>query len=478
MGTRQACFWRCAWLANLVVSILIAEVSYASDWPRFRGPNGSGVSADTAPLPTSWSPSRNLKWKVKLPGPGSSSPIVVGQKIFVTCWTGYGVDKAERGGDQKNLKRHLICLDRATGDLIWDKAVEAALPEDNYHGMITEHGYATHTPVSDGERVYVFFGKTGALAFDMAGNQLWRTQLGTGSDRMGRGSGSSPILLDNLLIVTAAAESESIYALDKITGKQVWRSEAEGYQATWGTPVLVNVDADRTDIVIAVPYEIWALDPTSGKLSWFCESLNARSFCSSLVADGKVVYAIGEQGSGSIAVSAGGKSDVTASNVLWKGRDSNRISTPVIADGKLYSINNGVITCNEAKTNHRLYQARLAAGGPAVESADEPPARPPRGGGPGGPGGPGGGRGGGRGGMGGQDYASPVVGDGKLYFVTRSGECHVVQLGDKFEKLSSNRVTDDTEEFNATPAISDGAIFIRSTANLYCVAEEGKVTDK
>jgi len=132
-----------------------------------------------------------MKWKVALPGPGSSSPIVVGDRIFVTCWSGYGVDRGNPG-DQKALRLHLICLDRNTGKTIWDKAVEPTLPEDNYGGMFAEHGYASHTPVSDGERVYVYFGKSGALAFDMDGNQLWQTKIGTESDPRGWGSASRP----------------------------------------------------------------------------------------------------------------------------------------------------------------------------------------------------------------------------------------------------------------------------------------------
>ena len=132
----------------------------AGDWPRFLGPDGSGISRDQQPLPVKWSETENLKWKFKMPGPGSSSPIVVGKRVFVTCWSGYGVDR-DNPGDEKDLRRHLICLDRDTGNVLWDQSVEAVLPEDPYSGMFTEHGYASHTPVSDGQRIYVFFGKTG-----------------------------------------------------------------------------------------------------------------------------------------------------------------------------------------------------------------------------------------------------------------------------------------------------------------------------
>lgn len=429
------------------------------DWSRFRGPNGAGVVSGAGPTPVTWSPTENIQWKIELPGPGSSSPIIVGDKVFVTSWSGYGAERGGRGGKQDDLKRHLTCLDRRTGATIWDKSVAAYLPEDNYGGMFAENGYATHTPVSDGERIYVFFGKTGALAFDMKGNQLWQTPLGTGSDRMGWGSASSPILYKNLVIVTAAAESQTLYALDKATGKEVWRSKAEGFDSTWGTPVLVEVDENRTDLVIAVPYDIWGFNPDTGKLKWYCEALNTRSFCSSVVADGKIVYAMGDQGSGSIAVKVGGIDNVTKTHVLWTGRDTNRIGTPVVADGRIYFVSNRVASCLDAKTGSRIFQGRLGGTSTAAAPEDGEPRRRPGGGG-------------GRGGRGGQDYSSPVAADGKLYFVTRNGETHVLKLGDKFEQLATNRVTEDTEDFSASPAISNGAIFLRSSRHLYCVAEK------
>ena len=136
-------------LSSVILTNIGISSALGADWARFRGPNGSGVSSDTQPLPTTWSATKNLKWKVELPGPGSSSPIVVGERVYVTCWSGYGTDRGNPG-DQKQLRRHLVCLDRNTGGTIWSKAVEPTLPEDEYRGMFAEHGYASHTPVSDG----------------------------------------------------------------------------------------------------------------------------------------------------------------------------------------------------------------------------------------------------------------------------------------------------------------------------------------
>lgn len=455
---------------------MLAGISPAGDWNRFRGPNGSGVSEDSTPTPTTWSATKNLKWKIELPGPGHSSPIIVGNKIFVTSWSGYGTDRGGRGGDQKDLKRHLTCLDRQTGQTIWDKTVDPYLPEDNFGGMFAEHGYTTHTPASDGERVYVFFGKSGALAFDMDGKKLWQTSVGTDSNQMNWGSSSSPILYKNLVIIPACMESQSLYALDKTTGKEVWKVPAEAFGSTWGTPVLAEVEG-KTDLVIGVPDEIWGFNPDTGKLRWYCEALKLRTFCSSVVTDGQVIYAMGDQGSGSIAIKAGGKNDVTKSNVLWTGRDNNRIGTPVIADGRLYYVANRVATCTDAKTGERLYQGRLGGGTEPIPQDDAGDRRPP-GGAPGGPGGFNGrgGRGGlgGGGGRGSQDYSSPVAADGKLYYIARNGEAHVLKLGDKFEQLATNRVTEDSEDFSASPSISNGEIFLRSSKHLFCIAEGEK----
>jgi len=188
-------------LLGLAVFSQYTSPAFAGDWARFRGPEGSGISPDTQPLPVKWSEAENMRWKRKLPGPGSSSPIVVGRRVFVTCWTGYGTDR-DNVGEQKDLRRHLICFDRGTGNVLWDRSVEPVLPEDPYSGMFTQHGYASHTPVSDGQQVYVFFGKTGVLAFDMEGKKLWQTSVGTGSGSNGWGTASSPILYKNLVIVT------------------------------------------------------------------------------------------------------------------------------------------------------------------------------------------------------------------------------------------------------------------------------------
>ncbi|HUY93354.1 MAG TPA: PQQ-binding-like beta-propeller repeat protein [Pirellulales bacterium] len=441
----------------------------AGDWSRFRGPNGAGVGADGAAAPLEWSDTKNLKWKAALPGPGLSSPIVVGDRVFVTCWSGYG-DSRNQEATEQDLKRHLLCLDRQTGKTLWSKTIDPVLPEEPFRGMNVENGYASQTPVSDGERVFVFFGKTGVLAFDMNGNQLWQTSVGTDFDPMGRGTAGSPILYKNLVIVPASIESHSLVALDKQTGKVAWQKEADGFGATWSTPILVDVAEGRQELVMSVPYEIWGFDPDTGKLLWYCESTDSESVCSSAVAHDGVVYVIEGRGGGSIAVRAGGQGDVTKTHVLWTGRQRGRIGTPLYYDGRLYSVGGGIAVCLDAATGKEVYQARVkrssasSADGARPETAQRE--GPPRGrGGFGGFGGFGGG-------MGGQDYASPVVAGGMLYYVTRSGETIVTGLSDKFEQLASNRFASDAGDFSATPAIADGELLLRSSTHLYCVSAE------
>ena len=436
----------------------------ASDWDRFRGPNGTGISPDPDPLPTTFSETENLQWKVALPGGGVSCPIVVGDKVFVTCYSGYGLDSRDPG-EIENLKRHLVCLDRATGKTLWEKTVAAVLPEDPYRGAgVPEHGYASHTPTSDGKNVYVFFGKSGVFAYDMDGNQLWQTSVGKESDDREWGSSSSPIVTGEVVVVVAGPESRAIVGLDKATGKELWRADSDGLGNVWGTPALAKIDETRTDVVIGAPNEIWGLNPASGKLKWYCEAMATDQFNSSVVVADSKIYAVEGRGGGSIAIKTGGKGDITKTDVVWSGRDSNRFSTPLLYEGRMYLISGSVARCVNATNDEEIFQARMQ-GGEAAPGNDAPGGQPPReqGGGFGGFGGFGGGRGG-------SDYSSPVLGDGKIYYVTRGGDIHVIKPTDKFEKLATNRVTADSEDFSASPAISSGQIFFRSNKHLYCVS--------
>jgi outer membrane protein assembly factor BamB len=513
-------FLNCLFCLPLLAGI--ANLANASDWLRFRGPDGSGIAPDKLPVPTKFSPTENLKWKCELPGSGVSCPIVVGDKVFVTTYSGYGELQGPMG-KMEDLKRHLVCVNRADGKILWTKTVAAYLPEDEFQGAgVPQHGYASHTPVSDGKNVYCYFGKSGVYAYDLDGNELWHAESGHGSDDPKWGSSSSPIEFGNLVIVTASAESRALVAYDKATGKEVWREQNDGLNGVWGTPVLAKGKDGQTDLVLAVPNEVWGLNPETGKLRWFVNfgaagggpppgppgggsgGRNAppQYNSSAVVADGLVFALEGRAGKG--AIKLGGADDVTKSHVAWQANANARFGTPLVYEGKVYLISGGVMNVLDAKSGERVYQKRLdgseaPAGGPGGgpggpggggrapggrppgggPGAGGPPGGPPGGpgGGPGGPGGPGGGQrgsGGGRGGFGSLDYSSPVLADGKIYFVTRGGDIHVLKPGDKFESLAVNRVTPEKEDFSATPAVCNGELLIRSNKALYCVAETKK----
>lgn len=449
-----------------IVCILHLSLNVQADWNRFRGPNGTGIAEGAAPV--SWSPKENIKWKTPLPGSGVSSPIVVGEKIFITAYTGYGESRDNRGS-MEELARHLLCIDVESGAVLWQKDIPNEIPEDAYSGAgIPAHGYASHTPTSDGEHVFAFFGKTGVIAYDMDGNEAWRASVGTDSDPRRWGSASSPILHEDVLVVTAGPESRAVIGLDKKTGKELWRADADGFGNVWGTPAVVK-SGETTDIVIGAPYEIWALNPETGKLRWWCEAMDSDSFNSSVVVSGDTVYAVEGRSGGSIALKAGGKDDITKTNTLWSGRDRARFGSPVVYQDRLYYVSGGAAYCLDAKTGEEVFRGRLRASDVAVEPQERQGDEPRRG-----PGG--GGQRGGRGGPGGRggsaDYASPVVADGHVYFINGGGEIFVFKAGtEELKQVAANRVTAASETFAATPAISGGKIFIRSNKHLYCVGE-------
>jgi len=434
-------------LIAIVVTITALSTSYSSadDWNRFRGPNGSGIAANNHSTPLHWNPHENVRWSVALPGPGNSSPIVVGHRVWVTCWSGYGLDRQEPG-DQQNLKRHLLCFDRTNGNMLWSQVVDPYLPEDKYEGMFTEHGYASHTPVSDGKRVFAFFGKTGVVAFDVEGNKLWHTSLGTRSGASGWGTASSPILYKNFVIVPATAESHSLVALDQQTGSEVWRHKAEGYHSTWSTPILVDAPNGRQVLVVVVPQEIWGIDPDTGKLLWYCRGPQSETACASAIASDGIVYAIGGRNAGSTAVRVGGTGDVSDSHILWTGDHSISIGTPLLHKGLIYWFSRGVAYCIDASNGETVYRERLSTDIASSSSAGKA-----------------------REALRGRSYVSPVAADGKLYFLASSGYTFVQELGRQFKQLALNPLGKKEEEFQGTPAISNGELFIRSSRKLYCI---------
>ena len=215
-----------------------------NDWPQFRGPGGQGISHEGG-LPTEWTSQSNIRWKTQLPGAGTSSPIFFGDLIYLTCYRGFGVP-GEPSGNMSDLALTLVCLNRSDGSIRWQKEITPSLPEQQT--IRDEHGYASSTPVADDNHVYIFLGKTGVFAFDHNGNQQWHKTVG--SKLSGWGSAASPILHGDNLIVNASVESESLYALNRQTGEQVW--QANGIKEAWNTPVLMPQADGSTELIVPI----------------------------------------------------------------------------------------------------------------------------------------------------------------------------------------------------------------------------------
>jgi|GEM_PF-264643 len=421
--------------ANVVAETAKVAMLGSESWTRFRGPNGTGVSSDSGVV-TEWSDSKNIKWKTPLPGAGSSSPIVTDRFVFVTAYSGYGA-RADQGSIDQ-LKRNLSCIDRSNGKILWTKSIEAVQPEDAYRGMgVPEHGYATNTPVTDGKSVYAFFGKSGVVAYDMDGNELWKTSVGTESGNRGWGTAASLVLYKNLVIVNAAEESQSIRAIDNATGNEVWKATASALELAYGTPVIARVDDQRDELVIAVPGEVWGVNPDTGKLAWYAETTLTGNLSPSVILDGDIIYVFGGyRSSGSMAIRIGGTGDVTKTHVVWTSRNSSYVSTPVLYQGNLYWIDDrGTYYCVSAKTGELLHRSRVTG----IQSRDRPV------------------------------YASPIAVHDVLYFQTRHDGVFVTSSKPELDVLHQNRFESDSSMFNATPAVSGGELFLRSDTYLYCL---------
>jgi outer membrane protein assembly factor BamB len=405
----------------------------AADWSRFRGPGGLGLS-DATGLPTTWSPTENIAWKTELPGPGSSSPVVAGDRIFLTCYSGYALE-VENPGEIDKLTRHVVALDRKSGKPLWQKTYVNEKKESEYSGgNNTWHGYATSTPVVDGENLYVFFGASGVYCLSQAdGGEKWHVDVG--SQTHGWGSGNSLVLSDDLLIVNAAIESGRLLALNKNTGKEVW--SVDGMKGGRNTPNLVKTKDGAVELVVSLPGtpegKLLGLDPKTGKELWNCKAIpDAGYVCPSVVAHDGVVYAIGGRKNTALAVKAGGRGDVSETHVLWKAPKGSNVSSPAYHDGRLYWIHErqGTLICLDAKTGAIVFEERV-----------EP--RP------------------------GICYSSVTIADGKIYATSQHEGTYVFEAGDKFNQLAQNKLTDSRA--NACLAIDGNRLLLRDDTHLYAI---------
>lgn len=414
---------------SLSAVAIVALCLAGADWPRFRGPDGAGVSADKG-LPINWEPSEHFLWKMPLPGPGSSSPIVFGDRIYLTCYSGYG-EIPDAPGDVQSLALHLLALQRDNGRLVWDKSMPARQPEGVYRGFVTMHGYGSATPTTDGELVYAFFGRSGVFAFDRAGQQRWHATVG--DDSHSWGSAASPVLWKNLLVVNASVESKSLVALDKTSGKEVWR--VKDILDCWGTPLVVSVQG-REELVLSMRGKVLGIDPETGAQRWECVGVKDY-ICPSAVAHGDVVFVTGGRKPPlTMAIRAGGQGDVTKTHVLWTLERSPKVGTPLVYDGHLYWVNHqGMAVCVDAKSGKLVYEQRLDVSG-----------------------------------RGDKAYASLVAADRKFFAVTRQDGVFVLAAGPEFTELARNRLGDNSIA-NASPAIVDGRILLRTDRNLFCIGK-------
>lgn len=421
----------------LSVCLLVATTTMASDWPQFRGPGGNGIATD-ARVPTTWSDTTNLQWKTALPGRGSSSPIVSGESVFVTCYSGYG--EGEEGGNPEKLVRHLLCLERKTGKIVWDRTVPADLPEDPYRGFLTEHGYASSTPATDGKNIYVFFGKSGALAFNLTGKQLWKVDMGKQSSNRRWGSAASPLLYKNLVIINASEESRSIRALEAATGKEIWKVERDGLELSYSTPTLLDSGGGRTDLLVGMPNLLLALEPDTGRIRWQADTGLPGNLSTSPVATDDLVFLTGGfPKMGSIALRGAGRGCATPAEVLWTSDTASYVPTPVVHDGNLYFVSDqGFAICMEARTGKVLHKECLPGISPTARGAKPV-------------------------------YASPVLVGSRLFAVSRRKGAFVLDATPQMSLVSQNSFVGDDSDFNATPAVSGNQIFLRSNRFIYCI---------
>ena len=410
---------RLSHIVSLSLIFFFSQIVPAENWPQFRGPGGLGISQEKD-LPINWSETENIAWKTAMPGYGSSSPIALNGKLYVTCYSGYGM--ANTSGNMEDLTLHLVCVNAKTGEIIWNNRIKPSLPESK---TVRDHGYAAQTPVTDGEYLYVFFGKSGVFKFDLQGNQIWQTSVGTKVH--GWGSGTSPILYENLVIVNASVESGSLVAINKSTGKEVWR--ASGMDSSWNTPHLVKAPNGGHELAVTVKKWILGFDPKTGNELWRCEAIDDY-ICPSIVSHKGVLYAIGGRSSKTVAVRSGGRGDVTDTHKLWQADVGANVCSPVVYDGFLYWVSD---------RNRTAYCLRLTDGSVVYSERAGP-----------------------------QPYASALLADGRIYIVTRNGGTLVLAAKPQFEQLALNEL-EDNSTFNASAITYNGTLILRSDKNLYCI---------
>ncbi|MAT69776.1 MAG: hypothetical protein CMJ58_09650 [Planctomycetaceae bacterium] len=409
-------------LCLLALSLVIAPAARADNWPHWRGEGGNGVSTSASP-PTEWSDTHNVKWKVAIPGRGSGSPIVWEDRVYVVTSAG-----AAAGGGA--LDFIVMCLDRASGDIVWQKTVVTGTPHEGTHGT---NNYASASPTTDGEHLYAHFGSQGLFCLTMDGEPVWDRDFGDMRTRNEFGEGSSPTIAGDKIIVPWDHEGpSSLYALDKLTGDIIWQVDRDE-PTNWSTPLVVEHDG-RQQVVMNGQNFACAYDLESGDELWRCAGQTQRPAASAVAMGDTVFVMSGFRGSFAGAFRLDGRGDLQGSpHVLWtKSRDTPDIASPVLSNGRLYYYKEktGILTCLDAATGEPHYAARRTN----LRTT----------------------------------YASPVAAGGYVYLSDRNGTTIVIKDADQFEEVATNNIG---ETIDATPAPVDDQLFIRGERHLFCIEE-------
>lgn len=442
----------CRFALTLVVGIslvgaglsFLAGKASAGNWPQWRGPDGSGISTEKN-LPSEWTPTKNIKWKTAIDGRAHSSPIVWGNRVFLTTAVeGAEVQGAKAAkhmlGDKEFVhpdsiganRKHafkVVSLDRDTGKVLWQATAWEGTPYDDRH---RKSSYAASTPATDGKMVYAYFGSEGLYAYDFKGKLAWKAEVGKIAT-LGMGTATSPILYENLVILQCDEDNGTtsfIVALDKKTGKEVWKTPRQ-IQVSWSTPLLVRTSS-RAELIASGTEAIIAYDPATGKELWRHKGVESNAIPSP-VANNEMVYLVaGYPAKIALAIRLGQSGDLTGTpNVLWKyAKGTAYVPSPILYGDYLYlTTDRGILTAIDAKTGEVKYEGgRIPI--PATFTA------------------------------------SPVAFEGKILMTSEDGDTFMVKAGPKHEILGTNSVG---EPVYASPAIADGRIFIRGEKNLYCI---------
>jgi len=417
-------------------------------WPTWRGPDATGVAPKGNP-PLTWSETKNIKWKVKLPGQGTSSPVIWGDRIFFL--TAIETDKkgspaaqsaAQGGGGRRPFhggrpptnvyKFDIVCLDRKTGKLLWQKTAREELPHEGHHSNYG--GFASYSPVTDGKYVWASFGSRGVHCYDIDGNHKWSRDFGKMTIKMMFGEGSSPALAGDAVIVVIDHEDDSfIYALNKKTGEIIWKKDRDE-TTSWATPVTTSVNG-RIQVITSATGLIRAYDLQTGELLWQCSGQTGNVIPSPVVGFGKVFCTSGFRGSALQAIELGRTGDLSGSDAItWQVNEATPyVPSPLLYGDKIYvcSVNRAVISCYQAQTGKANFVKQRLEGM-------------------------------------GEIFASPVGAADRVYFVGKNGKTQVIKLSEKLQVLATNTLDD---KFDCSAAIVGNELFLKGKEHLYCIAE-------